>query len=121
VRGQLRPSASFSSRVVNFFLQPAEVRREDRYPDTKTGRKWRGVYAVPVDTSTAPLPEHRLTAVLVRGDTAFADFARTRADPDRREPVSNVSGGLGIATGVAIDSLRRTVTESTEQCRMPPR
>jgi hypothetical protein len=121
VRGQLRPSASFSSRVVNFFLQPAEVRREDRYPDTKAGRKWRGVYAVPVDTSTAPLPEHRLTAVLVRGDTAFADFARTRADPDRREPVSNVSGGLGIATGVAIDSLRRTVTEGTEQCRMAPR
>ena len=121
VRGQLRPSASFSSRVVNFFLQPAEVRREDQYPRANTGRKWRGVYAVPVDTSTAPLPEHRLTAALVRGDTAFAAFARTRTDPDRREPVSNVSGGLGIATGVAIDSVRRTVTTEPERCRMAPR
>lgn len=107
VRAQLRPNASpFPSEVVDFFLQPAEVRREDKYLLSGGRRQWRGVYAVPVD-STDPdlLPTHDLSAALVRGDTAFAAFAQTRTDPNRREPISNVEGGLGIATAVAVDSV----------------
>ncbi len=118
VRAQLRPDTSqFSSRLVDRFLQPAEVRREDRYRDVGGTRQWTGVYAVPVDSSTAPLPRHRLTTAVVRGDSAFGDFARSRTDPDLREPISNVEGALGIATAVAVDSLVRVVTPGTEGCQ----
>jgi len=119
VRAELQPTASFSSTVVNFFLQPAEVRREETFASIQTdggGRRWTGVYAFPVDSADAPLPRHRVTAVLVRGDTAFADFATSRTDPDRREPVSNVQGALGIATGIALDSLGRIVGRATSKC-----
>jgi len=119
VRGQLRPSAQFSSRVVDFFLQPAEVREEARFRRQDGRHHWTGVYAVPVDSADAPLPEHRLTTTLVRGDDAFADFAASRTDPGRREPTSNVEGGLGIATAVALDSLRRRVTPGVPACVSP--
>jgi hypothetical protein len=107
VRAQLQPDASpFSSQVVEFFLEPAVLQREDGFAETPAGRRWTGVYAVPVDSSDADLlPSHDLTTALVRGDTAFAAFARSRTDPDRREPISNVSGALGIATAVSVDSL----------------
>ncbi|WP_263786099.1 hypothetical protein [Salinibacter grassmerensis] len=120
VRPQLRPdTAEFSSRVVNFFLEPVDVRREDQFRARNGHRAWRGVYAVPVAGSTSALPGHDLTVTLTRGDTAFAAFARSRDDPERREPVSNVEGGLGIATGIAIDSLRRVVEETGEKCYVP--
>jgi hypothetical protein len=120
VRAQLRPDTSqFSSRLVDRFLQPVEVRREDRYREVGNNRQWTGVYAVPVDSSTAPLPRHRLTTAVVRGDSAFGDFARSRTDPDLREPISNVDGALGIATAVAVDSLVRVVTPRTEGCEGP--
>lgn len=120
VRTQLRPDTSqFSSRLVDRFLQPVEVRREDRFREVGDTRQWTGVYAVPVDSSTAPLPRHRLTTAVVRGDSAFGDFARSRTDPDLREPISNVEGALGIATAVAVDSLVRTVTPSTDGCQVP--
>lgn len=111
VRTQLRPDTTqFDSRLVNRFLQPTAVRRETRFPGIGAGeRQWTGVYAVPVDSGSAPLPAHRLTAIAVRGDSAFGAFARTRTDPELREPISNVKGGLGIATAVAIDSVGRTV------------
>lgn len=116
VRAQLRPTASFSSRVVNFFLQPAEVKREIEFVGSAAQRQWTGVYAIPVNDSTQPLPRHRLTVDVTRGDTAFASFATSRTDPDRREPISNVSGGLGIATGVALDSLARVIEPGGSRC-----
>ena len=121
VRAQLRPDATpFPSEVVEFFLQPAEVRREDAYARRDGAHQWRGVYAVPVDSGTAPLPAHNVTTALVRGDTSFAAFAQTRTDPDRREPISNVEGGLGIAVAVSVDSLVRTVEAGAARCQPAP-
>ncbi len=120
VRAQLRPDASaFSSEVVDFFLEPAAIQRETAYRRTTDARRWTGVYAVPVDSATAPLPRHSLTTALTRGDTAFASFAQTRTDPDRREPISNVDGGLGVALAVSIDSLSKTVTDSLARNEHP--
>jgi hypothetical protein len=121
VRAQLRPDASpFPSEVVEFFLEPAEIKREDRFDRQAGARQWQGVYAVPVDSSDAPLPEHDLTTALVRGDTAFASFAQTRTDPDRREPLSNVDGALGVALAISIDSLERTIRPESTPCRASP-
>lgn len=117
MRAQLRPTAQLNSRVVSFFLQPGEVNRETQFDGTPTRRRWFGVYAIPVDAMTAPLPEHRLAVALTRGDASFADFASSRTDPDRREPTSNVDGGLGIATAIALDSLSLQVTPDVPQCR----
>jgi hypothetical protein len=121
VRPRLRPDTTESpSRVVNFFLQPVEVRREDGFLVQDGRRAWTGVYAVPVEDSTSSFPNHGLTASLTRGDTAFAAFAESRDNPERREPISNVEGGLGIATAVAIDSLRRSVGPAgLDQCYAP--
>ncbi len=117
VRPRLSPDTTeSSSRVVNFFLEPVDVRREDQFRMRDGRRTWAGVYAVPVEDSASAFPRHTLTVTLTRGDTSFADFARSRDDPERRDPVSNVDGGLGIATAVAIDSLRDTVAAGTEQC-----
>ena len=117
VRPQLNPDTTESaSRVVNFFLQPVDVRREDQFRRQEGQRAWTGVYAVPVEDSTSAFPRHDLTVTLTRGDTSFAAFARSRGDPERREPISNVDGGLGIATAVTIDSLRNAVTAGGEQC-----
>ena len=117
VRPQLNPDTTESaSRVVNFFLQPVDVRREDQFRRQEGQKAWTGVYAVPVEDSTSAFPQHDLTATLTRGDTSFAAFARSRGDPERREPISNVNGGLGIATAVATDSLRNAVTAGGEQC-----
>jgi len=119
VRTRLRPDTTqFESRLVGRFLQPADVRPEARFGRNGSERRWRGVYAVPVDSASAPLPAHRLVSVAARGDSAFGAFARTRTDPDLREPVSNVEGGLGIATAVAIDSAARTVgPDLAPRCR----
>lgn len=121
VRPRLRPDTTeSSSRVVDFFLQPVEVRREDQFLVQNGRRAWTGVYAIPVEDSTSAFPGHNLTASLTRGDTAFAAFAGSRDDPERREPISNVEGGLGVATAVAIDSLRRTVgSAGLERCYAP--
>jgi len=117
VRPQLRPDTTeSSSRVVNFFLEPVDVQREDQFRRQGDQRAWRGVYALPVDDSTAAFPRHDLTVTLTRGDTSFAAFVRSRDDPERREPVSNVEGGLGIATAVAIDTLRNAVASGGTQC-----
>ncbi len=113
VRAQLRPDASsFPSEVVEFFLEPAAIKREDRFTQRADARQWKGVYAVPVDSSDAPLPDHTLTTAVVRGDTSFASFAQTRTDPDRREPLSNVDGALGVALAVSVDSLALDVTDA---------
>jgi regulatory protein len=95
VRPRLNPDTTESdSRVVSFFLEPVDVRREDRFRRVDDWRTWAGVYAVPAEDSTAAVPRHRLAVTLTRGDTAFAAFARSRDDPERREPVSNVRGSI---------------------------
>lgn len=116
VRAQL-PAATFSSEFIGLFLQPAEVRREDQFEQQRDERQWQGVYAVPVEDEEDPLPRHRLTVALTRGDSSFAAFARSRTDPERRDPISNVEGGIGIATAVAVDSMKRTVASDIERCR----
>lgn len=108
VRAQL-PTTAFSSEFIGLFLRSTEVRREDRFAPggSEDRRQWRGVYAVPVDSSAENdqlFPSHRMTVALTRGDTAFTAFAQSRTDPERREPISNVDGGLGIATAVAVDT-----------------
>lgn len=121
VRAQLRPDATaFSSSVVEFFLEPADIRREDEFSTRRGARQWTGVYAVPVDSGAAPLPRHNLVTTLTRGDTSFASFAQTRTDPDRREPVSNIQGGRGIAVAVSVDSLVQAIDPDTERCHASP-
>ncbi len=106
IRARLRPVAPFSSEVLDFFLRPEEIFRERARPRlADRRRRWRGVYAVPVERRADPLPAHRLGVALVRGGEDYARFAATAGDPDRREPVSNVEGALGIAAGIALDSL----------------
>lgn len=112
IRTLLDPFDPFQSTLVDFFLQPEAVFREveaEQQDAPGGGRRWQGVYAVSADSADAPLPRHRLRVALVRGDSAYAAFAASRNDPDRREPVSNVTGGLGIATAVALDTLTVTV------------
>lgn len=109
IRAQLRPYTTFSSRVVDFFLQPEEVFRERTATRAGTQRRWTGVYAVPVESETASLPPHRVRVSLIRSGPEYAAFAASRTDPDRREPISNVQGAVGIAAAVALDSVRITI------------
>ncbi|PEN09329.1 hypothetical protein CRI93_00950 [Longimonas halophila] len=105
VRTALRPeNQPFTPRLVDFFIQPEAVFQESTAGDTDL-RRWRGVYAIPVQEATDPLPIHRLVVWIARGDAEYASFMAERDDPDRREPPSNVTGGLGIITGVAMDSV----------------
>ncbi|MFO8232383.1 MAG: hypothetical protein R6U20_06935 [Longimonas sp.] len=105
VRTALRPeNQPFTPRIVDFFIQPEAVFQESTAGDTDV-RRWRGVYAIPVEEATDPLPSHRLVVWIARGDAEYASFMAERDDPDRREPSSNVTGGLGIITGVAMDSV----------------
>jgi hypothetical protein len=105
VRTRLRPPASFPSAVVDFVLNTDETQREIDYAENEglTVRRWSGTYAVPVETLDDPLPPHALDVFVLRSGTDYAEYALSRTDPDRREPVSNVSGGLGIAVGIAVD------------------
>ena len=97
--------------VVDLFLQPEEVFPENEAAGDLDRSTWTGVYAVPVDTSDSPLPEHQLRVALIRGGDEYASFASTRDDPDRREPQSNINGALGIVAAVAVDTLRMDVSE----------
>lgn len=103
IRARLRPPAAFPSAVVDFVLQTDVTRREADLATGPTVRRWRGVYAVPVEASTDPLPPHALDVVLLRSGPDYARYVLSRTDPDRREPVGNVRGGLGIAVGLALD------------------
>lgn len=109
VRTALRPeNQPFSPRIVDFFIQPEAVFLESSRAVSDSNavvRRWSGVYAIPVETSTDALPTHRLLVLAVRGDADYASFTAERDDPDRREPPSNVTGALGIVTGVAVDSI----------------
>ncbi len=107
VRARLRPPAAFPSAVVDFVLLTDATRREADLAAGPNVRRWSGVYAVPVDSPGDPLPPHALDVFVLRSGTDYARYALSRTDPDRREPVGNVRGGLGIAAGLALD--RRTL------------
>ncbi len=107
VRARLRPPAAFPSAVVDFVLLTDATRREADLAAGGAVRRWSGVYAVPVDAPSDPLPPHALDVVLLRSGPDYARYALSRTDPDRREPVGNVRGGIGIAAGLALD--RRTL------------
>ena len=110
IQAKLEPFTSFSSTVIDFFLQPESVLREREIPrDAQNRRSWRGVYAIAVDQETDPLPSHLLKVALVRSGSDYARFATSRNAPERREPISNVEGALGIVAGISVDSLRCTV------------
>lgn len=103
VETSVTPVESFSSRLIDFFLPSTSVLEEP--PASQGQRSWTGVYAVPVQAATSPLPPHRIRTGVVRGELDYARFALSRNDPDRREPISNVTGGIGIIAGIALDSL----------------
>ncbi|CAM3352569.1 DUF4249 family protein [Rhodothermus bifroesti] len=110
VRPHLRPEVSFSSTIVDLFLRTEQILRESQSDQNSRGQHyWTGVYAIPVEKAHDPLPPHRLRVALVRSGQAYARFASSRKAPERREPVSNVVGGLGIAAALALDSLFLTV------------
>ena len=110
IEARLQPSASFSSSLLNFFLLPSQVFSEASVTVTNPGElTWEGVYAVPVANADSPLPTHDLRIVLLRSNDQYARFATSRTSPLRREPVSNVSGGLGFVAGISVDSLRLNI------------
>lgn len=107
---RLAPVVPFTATVLDFFLLAEEVFSEQTaWQPQAQHYTWTGVYAILVDTRTTPLPIHEVDVGLVRSTEAYARFARTRTDRDRREPISNVAGGLGIVAGIALDSTRITV------------
>lgn len=106
VQARLDPVAATASSALQFFLLPEDVRRETDHAAPAPGlRAWTGVYAIPVETEDAPLPPHRLRAALVRSYADYANYVATRNVPTRREPVSNIRGGLGLAAAIALDSV----------------
>lgn len=105
VRAQLKPFTALVPGVIELFFRSEQIMREDRVDLDGGRRKWTGVYLVPVDGEDDPLPEHSLKVALLRSDDDYARFASTRNAPDRREPVTNVEGGIGIVAGVSVDSL----------------
>ena len=107
VRIALRPSAT---AAVRFFFPPEAVEAEARTTATPGGgRQTRLTYVVEAASATAPLTAHRLRVAVVRGGAAYARFIETRGAPERREPVSNVTGGRGLFAAVSTDSVRVTV------------
>ena len=103
VRTRLRPPAAFPSAVVDFLLATEAVQREAGLGTGDAVRRWSGVYAVPVEAASDPLPPHVLEVALLRSGETYARYALSRTDPGQREPVGNVEGGLGIVAGIALD------------------
>lgn len=106
VRAQLKPYSDFSSPVVDLFLKSEEIVRENEQPTTETGlRSWTGVYAVGVAGEDDPMPEHNLRISLVRSNVDYARFVLSKEEPERREPISNLDGAVGIFTAISVDSI----------------
>ena len=110
IRAQLKPYTAFSSVVVDLFLRPDEIFAEQGASEGR--RTWKGVYAVSVASPDDPLPEHDLRVALLRSGESYARFAASRGAPERREPISAVSGGIGVFAAVAVDSLLLRVDSS---------
>lgn len=109
VQTQLKPL--LPGTLDDFFFKPEQILRERHTPLATPGlHTWKGVYAVPVVTEDDPLPPHDLRVGLVRSGSDYARFASSRDEPERREPVSNVTGGIGILAGISLDTLRVPVS-----------
>lgn len=109
IRAQLRPYSDFSSPVVDLFLQSEAIFREgdaDSTSDDARTRTWTGVYAVGVGAADAPLPEHALRVAVIRSGRDYARYASTLGTPERREPLSNLTGAVGIFAAISVDSTR---------------
>jgi hypothetical protein len=107
VETKLLPVNRFSSSLIDFFLLPDQVLPESSIRSDVSGvHRWTGVYAVPVEAVNTPFPAHDLKVSVLRGDDIFARFATSRNDPENREPISNISGGVGFVGGISVDSLR---------------
>ena len=119
VRAQLQPFTTFSSPIVDLFLRSDDVFREQARQTEGQERSWAGVYAVSVPGETDPLPEHGLRVSLVRSGADYARFAASRDDPDRREPLSNVTGGIGVFAAVSVDSVHVQVDQAGESVSVP--
>lgn len=112
LRLQLKPYAAVSSSVIDLFLKSDAIVREADQEAGKAGeRLWRGVYAVGVPDADAPMPDHQLRVSIVRSGEDYARFAASRDAPDRREPISNLDGAVGIFTAIAVDSLHVRVVQ----------
>ena len=106
MRTQLLPRLGQSPRLSNFFLSPEALQRERSVPFVNAAqRSWSGAYAVQVPSSGNQLPAHGLRISIVRGTSAYAQFVSGSSNPGESEPPSNVTGALGIFTGLAIDTL----------------
>lgn len=115
VQTQLKPAESVSSTVLDLFLLNTEILRErDVVVDSLGHRSWAGVYAVQVPEVSSVLPTHELVISLIRSDEAYARFASSRDTPERREPVSNVEGGVGIFSAISLDSVHVRVEPASE-------
>jgi hypothetical protein len=107
IRAQLRPFLPTRPVFDDFFFKPEQILSERSVTREDAGRRsWTGVYAVPVEQRDEPLPPHPLRVAIIRSGQDYARYASSRDDPERREPVSNVHGGVGIFAGLSIDSLR---------------
>jgi hypothetical protein len=102
VRARLLPPGAFPSAVVDFLLLTDEVRPESELATEAGHRRWRGLYAVPVDGPEEPLPGHTLEVALLRSGLDYARFAQGRIDVNPREPAGNVEGGVGIVAGISV-------------------
>lgn len=105
IRTQLKPILPIT--LDDFFFKPEQIFRErtaDKH--SSRGRAWTGVYAVPVEEATDPVPPHDLRVSLVRSGQDYASYASSLDDPVRREPAWNVRGAIGIIAGLSVDSMR---------------
>jgi hypothetical protein len=106
MRTQLLPRLGQSPRLSNFFLSPEALQREESAPFVNAEqRSWSGAYAVQVPSSSNQMPAHGLRISIVRCPGAYAQFVSGSSNPGESEPPSNVTGALGIFTGLAIDTL----------------
>ena len=116
IETRLRPQIDFSSKVLDVFLLSEEVQPEETIQgDTFSRKSWTGVYAVPVEDSLSSIPDHSLSIQLLRGTTDYALFAASRNNPERREPISNIEGAIGIVTGISLATKQVDIVSGTVQ------
>lgn len=119
IETRLIPQIEFSSKVLDVFLLSEEVQPEESIESDALLRKsWTGVYAVPVEDSLDAVPDHSLGIQLLRGTTDYALFAASRNNPERREPISNVDGAIGIVAGISLASRKVDIVNGTVQTQV---
>ena len=106
MRTQLRPNLLENRRLSDYFLSPEVLQSETDIPFVRPNqRSWSGAYAVSVTQQTDQIPRHMLRVSLVRCTQAYADFVSGSSKPGEQEPPSNILGGVGIFTGLSLDTL----------------